>query len=141
MVADMRTLAPLCLAVFIAATPSAALAQEPLGPSAFREFAEGYTLYFELDGEPFGSEAFEPGGTTTWRYSDGSCLGGVWRPHGAQICFYYGEGTDVQCWRMIRDDQGLLMRLLGGGPDAAMELRIARRDRKKPICGEPGQGI
>jgi hypothetical protein len=116
------------------------LAEQPVSPSEFREYAEGYTLYFDRDGEAFGSETFEPGGKSIWRYIDGSCTPGVWKPHGAQICFYYGEGTDVLCWRMIRDDEGLLVRLLGDGPDAGLELRITDRDQRQPICGEPGRG-
>ena len=141
MLRTMRMSALLCLFALAVSGFAPALAEDPVSPSEFREYAEGYTLYFERDGEPFGSETFEPGGHTQWRYVDGSCVKGVWRPHGAKICFYYGEGSEILCWRMIRDDQGLLVRLLGDGEDAGMELRITRRDKEKPICGEPGRGI
>ncbi|HSF96508.1 MAG TPA: hypothetical protein VLA52_15895, partial [Thermohalobaculum sp.] len=112
----MRTILKALL--LFAAAP--ALAADPVAPSEFREYAEGHTLYFELDGEPFGSESFEPGGKTVWRYErDGNCLEGVWRPYGAQICFYYGGGSEeILCWRLLRDEQGLMVRLLGDGPDA-----------------------
>jgi len=133
----MRLLASLALAQMLA-LPAAA--EEPIRPSEFREYAEGYTLYFDRDGKPFGSEVFEPGGKTLWRSSDGSCLAGVWRPHGAQVCFFYGEGSEVMCWRMLRDDQGMLARLLGDGPEAGLELRITGRDKREPVCGEPGRG-
>lgn len=129
-------LAVLCL---VLAAP-AALAEEPVSPSEFRDYAEGWTLHFEMDGEPFGTEVFEPGGHTLWRFRDGSCTPGVWRPHGAQVCFFYGDGSEVLCWRVLRDDEGLFVRLLGEGPDAGMELRITGRDRQKPLCGEPGRG-
>ena len=46
----------------------------------------------------------------------------------------------ILCWRLIRDHEGLLVRLLGDGPDAGMELRITARDQRRPICGEPGRG-
>ena len=124
----------------LASAPTLAAPEQPLSPSEFREYSEGHTLYFDLDGAPFGSEAFEPGGQTLWRFKDGSCTEGVWRPHGGQICFYYGDGAEVLCWRLIRDDEGLLVRLLGDGPDAGMELRITARDQRRPICGEPGRG-
>lgn len=127
----------LATALLLIASP--AFAEEPVSPSEFRAFAEGYTLYFEHDGKSFGSEAFESGGRTLWRYNDGSCLDGAWRPHGAQICFFYGDGADVLCWRALRDAGGLLVRLLGDSEDAGMELRIIRRDHHRPICGEPGQ--
>ena len=136
----MRTLTLLCLMVFAPPVMAPALAEQPVSPSEFREYAEGHTLYFNLDGEPFGSEAFEPGGQTLWRYMDGSCAEGVWQTHGGQLCFYYGDGAEVLCWRLIRDEQGLLVRLLGDGSDAGMELRITARDERQPICGEPGRG-
>ena len=140
----MRKLVLLGLMAFaipaLAPAPALAASEQPLSPSEFREYSEGHTLYFDLDGEPFGSEAFEPGGRTLWRFKDGSCTEGVWRPHGGQVCFFYGDGAEVLCWRLIRDDEGLLVRLLGDGPDAGMELRITARDQRRPICGEPGRG-
>ncbi len=140
MLGGMRTLSLLCLLAVAVPGLAFALAEKPLSPSEFRDYAEGYTLYFDRDGAPFGSESFDPGGQTLWRYKDGSCTEGVWRPHGGQLCFYYGSGSEVLCWRLIRDDEGLLVRLLGDGPDAGMELRITRRDQRRPICGEPGRG-
>jgi hypothetical protein len=140
MLGAMKTLSLLCLMALAAPVLALAAAEEPVSPSEFRKYAEGHTLYFDRDGAPFGSETFEPGGQTLWRYRDGSCSAGVWRPHGGQVCFYYGEETDVLCWRLIRDDEGLLVRLLGDGPDAGMELRITGRDQRQPICGEPGRG-
>jgi hypothetical protein len=127
------------LLLLLAAGP--ALAAEPVAPSEFRDYAEGHTLYFELDGEPFGSEAFEPGGRTLWRFEkEGTCLEGAWRPYGAQLCFFYEDGTgEILCWRLLRDEQGLMVRLLGDGPDAGMTLRITGRDQRAPICGEPSQ--
>ena len=45
-----------------------ALAEEkPISPSEFRDYAEGWTLYFERDGQPFGSESFLKNGKVQWR--------------------------------------------------------------------------
>ena len=131
----MRTL---IIAVLLIAVP--ALADEPISPEEFRDFAEGWTLHFERDGEPFGSEAFEQGGKVRWRYSDGSCVRGAWRPRDQQLCFLYdseGEGPVVNCWQMMRDDAGMFARLMDG-ENAGMELRVARRDRTPLLCGDPG---
>ena len=117
-----------------------ALAQEPVSPEEFRDFAEGWTLHFERDGEPFGSEAFERGGKVRWRYSDGSCVRGAWRAHDDRLCFLYDsedEGPALNCWRMMRDDDGMFARLLDG-ENAGLELRVARRDRTPLLCGQPG---
>lgn len=134
MLAAMKTL---LLALVLVALP--AFAEEPVSPAEFRAYAEGWTLEFEHDGEPFGQERFEPGGDTIWRYPDGSCMEGVWRPHGGQLCFYYGTGTEVLCWRALRDEAGLYVRLLGEARDAGLELRITGRNKARPLCGEPGR--
>jgi hypothetical protein len=133
----------LLLALCLAMAPAAALgiAEEPVSPSEFRDYAEGWTLHFEHEGEPFGEEAFAPGGHTIWRDPEGQCLEGVWKPHGAQLCFYYGQGREVLCWRALRDEEGLFVRLLGDGPDAGMELRVTGRDKARPLCGGPGRAI
>ena len=139
----MTRLGKLVLTFFVAIAPATApgITEEPVTPSEFRDYAEGWTLHFELDGEPFGQEAFGPGGETVWRYPDGTCMEGVWKPHGAQLCFYYGQGSEVLCWRALRDEKGLFVRLLGEGPDAGMELRVTERDKAPPICGDPGRAI
>lgn len=120
---------------------SPALAQDIVSPEEFRDFAEGYTLHFQRDGQPFGSEKFESDGRVRWRFNDGSCVRGVWRAHGAQLCFLYempgGEGP--LCWRMLRDEEGIFARLLDG-ENAGMEIRLARRDKAPLLCGEPGRG-
>jgi len=130
-------LASLILAVAI--YPASA-GEEPVSPSAFRKYAEGWTLYFARDGELFGSERFERGGKTRWRYEDGSCVRGVWRPSGAQICFLYEAGAAANkplCWQVVRDDTGLIARLLEG-KNAGLELRVIGRDKRPLLCGDPG---
>ena len=127
----------LCLVML---APAALADEEPVSPPEFREFSEGHTLYFERDGEAFGSERFEAGGKTRWRYPDGSCVRGAWRAHGAQICFLYDAPNEVErevlCWRVLRDEDGMLARLLSG-ENAGLELRIVRRDTKPLLCGDP----
>ena len=85
----LRRLAAPGLAALLLLAPDPAWAGEPrpVSPSAFRALAEGYTLHFEHDGAYFGSEAFREGGSSTWRYPNGTCVDGGWEPHGAQLCF------------------------------------------------------
>ena len=136
----MRTLlARLAIAACLLAAPAAA--EEPVSPAEFRDYAEGWTLHFSHEGEPFGQEKFGAGGETLWRFRDGTCMEGMWAAHGAQLCFYYGQGAEVLCWRALRDEEGLLVRLLGDGPDAGMELRVTDRDKSEPLCGGPGRGV
>lgn len=136
----MRRIASLALAGALAAAPAPpghAADPEPMSPSAFRAYAEGHTLYFTEDGEPFGAETFLSGDRSVWRYADGNCVGGRWRARGAQICFRYMDGGDELCWRFLRDGSALIARLLGDGPDAGLELRVERRDRIPVLCAGP----
>jgi hypothetical protein len=129
----------LLFAALLIAAP--AFAEQSVSPDEFREYAEGWTLYFERDGLHFGSEEFRSDGMVRWRYSDGSCVRGAWRPHDGQLCFLYDtedEGAVINCWRMMRDEQGLFARLLDG-ENAGLELRVTRRDRAPLLCGEPGR--
>lgn len=121
-------------------SPANAAEEVPITPKEFTEYSEGWTLYFERDGRPFGSETFEPDGKTRWRYSDGSCVDGYWRAHGAQICFLYNsqQEDEILCWRMLRDDEGLIARLLNGSNEG-LELRITGRDKEPLLCGDPGE--
>lgn len=142
----MRTLliaAMLAIATAPVSMSSAVADDQPVSPSDFRAFAEGWTLYFERDGAPFGAESFEPGGKTVWRYSDGSCVRGVWRPYGAQVCFRYqtpqGAEGEVLCWRVLRkEDGGLRARLLGESANAGMEIDVTRRDKEPLLCTNGG---
>lgn len=115
-----------------------ALADEEVSPSEFRDYAEGWTLHFERDGERWGEEQFLQGGATLWRYQDGSCSEGAWRDYDGDVCFYYGLDDGVLCWQMLRDDDGLYARLETEGEGQGMVLRITGRDRKPLLCGGPG---
>ena len=128
------------LILFLLIVGPAQAEETVVSPSEFREFTEGWTLYFERDGEPFGSERFSSGGKTLWRYRDGTCTEGAWRPHGAQLCFLYEEGSAETplCWRVLRDKDGLLARLLGG-ENKGLELRVTGRDKNPLLCGDPGK--
>lgn len=125
-------------ALLLIATP--AIAQEVVSPQDFRDYAEGWTLYFDHDGAPFGSEHFEKDGHTRWRYPDGTCVRGVWRPYEGQLCFLYDseDQSAPLCWRMLRDDKGMLARLVDGDTPA-LELRVTHRDRERLLCGGAGR--
>ncbi|MEM7500163.1 MAG: hypothetical protein AAF371_19525 [Pseudomonadota bacterium] len=116
------------------------LTGEPMTPEEFRDYAEGYTLYFERDGEFWGSESFTPGGAVTWRYPSGDCMNGVWRAYEGRACFYYGIGREVLCWDLSQERQAIRGVLLDG-PDAGLELKITRRDRRPLLCSDGGEAL
>lgn len=127
------------LAALLLALPAGAAMETPVSPQEFRDYAQGYTLYFaEGDGEPVGSEAFGPEGRATWQSLDGTCVEGLWQAYDDQLCFYYGFEAVVQCWRVLRDPDGLLVRRTGEDQDPPdLTYRITGRDRKPLLCGGP----
>lgn len=130
----------LLLAALLLLGPAAAGAmEEPVTPEAFREFSEGYTLYFtEKNGTEVGAEAFGADGRATWQSPDGTCIEGLWQAYDGQLCFYYGFEDVVQCWNVLRDEQGLLVRRAGEDQDPPdLTYRITGRDRRPLICGGP----
>lgn len=119
-----------------------AAAADLVTPGEFRDYAEGWTLYFEREGERWGEEQFLPGGGTVWRFQDGTCAEGAWREYDGQVCFYYGTAEEgVLCWQMLRDEQGLFAKLMSNVEGQGMELRITGRDRVPPLCGGPSQSL
>lgn len=138
----MRSSSPiLALAALAGLAAQPAAAADPVSPQAFAEEAVGQTLHFSRDGRYFGSEAFREDGRVTWRFPDGSCVEGAWRAHGAQMCFLYEASPEVQCWRVLEDEEGYFVRLLGESEDAGMELRVTGRDTDPLLCGEPGTDL
>ncbi len=128
------------LALLLAALlrPAAAADWQPMTPSEFRAYAEGWTLHFERNGQPYGSETFREGDRTVWRFHNGQCTDGVWEARGAQICFTYPDGDPPICWRFMRDGAEVMARLIkrfDAGPD--LEITVARRTRVPLVCGAP----
>lgn len=127
-------------ALFLGLSLGQARADDPVTPQDFSDYATGWTLYYEEDGEPAGAEHFRPDGRVRWRDESGECVDGVWRAHRGMACFYYGPGTDVLCWSMHRAGPGgnIVARLTGDSEDAGMELEIIRRDRRPLLCKGEG---
>jgi hypothetical protein len=108
-------------------------AEEPVSTEAFRAYAEGWTIYFEEDGAPFGAESFRRDGSVTWKPEGGRCVEGVWGGDDTgRICFLYPEA--MACWRLTRDADGMIARM--EDDDEPLTLRIVRRDRRPLLCGD-----
>ena len=128
------------LAALAAVLCGAARAETIVPPAEFRDYAEGYTLYFERDGEFAGAEFFAPDGRVTWQSPEGICLDGLWRAYDDRLCFYYGVGDQVECWNVLSDDEGYKVRSLGSGEaPPGLTYRITGRDRQPLACGGPGE--
>ena len=135
MLGGMKT--RLALLVLLAAAPASA-AETLVPPDEFLAYAEGYTLTFEQDGAFAGAESFGPDGAVTWQTPDGLCLDGLMRAYAERLCFYYGIGDTVQCWHVLRDDQGLKVRSVDPEPgEGPLTYRITERNRQPLDCGGP----
>lgn len=131
-------LAPAALALLLAGPP--ARADEPMGPAEFRDYAEGWTLHFELDGRVYGAEQYLPGQRSLWRFGEEGCERGVWFGEGEAICFSYETNPGPLCWLVYRRGGDIFARLRDVGPEGG-ELRVSRRDRAPLHCPGPSVGV
>jgi hypothetical protein len=137
MLRTMKTRLALAL-VFATAPVFAARAETIVPPDEFISYAEGHTLSFEQDGEFAGAESFGPDGAVTWQTPDGVCLDGLMRAYAERLCFYYGIEDVVQCWHVLRDEEGMKVRSLDQPPgEEPLTYRITGRSRQPLTCGGP----
>lgn len=133
----MTARATALLLLFLAAP---AAAETVVAPDAFERLAEGRTLHFTLDGQPFGAEQFFPGRRTLWRYAEEGCQRGVWRAEGERICFAY-EGLDGPiCWRFVDTGAGHVAALVENGAETGLRLQLDRIDAAPLPCPGPDVG-
>jgi hypothetical protein len=127
---------PLALVVLLLGGPVAA---QEMTPQAFEAFSLGRTLYFTLDGAPFGAEQYFDGRRSLWRFADGTCQAGRWWDEGERICFEYGEGPS--CWRFRPRPGGFAAALVEGGAETGFVLELEHADRAPLPCPGPDIGM
>lgn len=125
-------------ALLVLAAP--ALAEPPLSPAAFEALAEGKTLHFNLDGQPFGSEQFFAGRRSLWRFADGACQSGGWTAQADLICFRYESEPDAQCWRFGTSGGRLRAGLVEDGRETGFALELDAVDDTALPCLGPDVG-
>jgi hypothetical protein len=120
-------------------TAGPVLAQEVLTPQEFQTYAEGKTLYFTQQGQPYGVEQYLPGQQSIWQYADGSCLHGIWYARKEKICFVYEGDNQEQCWRFLQKGNEFAARADGREPEA--DLDVIWRDTAPIQCKAPDLGV
>jgi hypothetical protein len=119
--------------------PASLFAQDVLSPQEFETYAQGKTLYFAQQGQPYGVEQYLPGQQSIWQYADGSCVRGVWFARKELICFVYEGGETEQCWRFLLKGQRYAARADGREP--AADLDVIWRDEDPIACKAPDLGV
>ena len=127
------------LLLALAALPAAGASAETVVPPAeFLDYARGYTLTFEENGEFAGAESFADDGRVTMETPEGVCYEGLVRSYDDRICFFYGVSDQVHCWHALRDAKGLKVRSLSDGAgQAGQTYRITGRSRRPVSCQGP----
>jgi hypothetical protein len=116
----------LALLVALMLAPPPAAGQSIVSPEAYEALAEGRTLHYTLEGQPFGAEQYFPGRRSLWRFAAGDCVAGIWHAEGPRICFVYEDDPQPQCWSFLHSGDRLRAKLLteprSGGPPLVLEL-------------------
>ncbi len=130
-----------CLAaISVLALAGPAAADAAMTGDEFEALSEGRTLHFSLGGAPFGSEAFQPGRRSVWRFPDGTCASGSWRERDGAICFLYDGDPDEQCWLFRREGGGVVAYFLEDGAPDEEPVMLDRVDRAPLVCRGPDVG-
>jgi hypothetical protein len=120
------------------------MAETVVSPETFERLAEGRTLHFTLNGQPFGAEQFFPGRRTLWRYAEDGCQRGIWRAEGETICFVYETLDEPICWRFLQDGGSHVAALVESAPEPGLatgfRLQLDRIDAAPLACPGPEVG-
>lgn len=119
--------------------PAPLWADRVLTPQEFEAYANGKTLYFAQQGQPFGVEQYLPGRQSIWQFADGTCANGIWFARKNLICFVYDGDEVEQCWTFIDKDGTFAARALGREPEA--DLDVIWRDQAPISCKAPDLGV
>jgi hypothetical protein len=128
------------LFLVLLALAAPARAETPVGPDAFEGMAEGRTMYFTLDGAPFGAEQFLSGRRTLWRFAQNDCEPGRWHGAAEAICFVYDSLDGPICWRFLQTDDGFVAALIEHGTETGFRLDLDRIDSQPLPCPGPQVG-
>ena len=114
-------------------------AQDVLSLEEFESYADGKTLYFSQQGQPYGVEQYLPNRQTIWQYADGTCTKGIWYTRKELICFVYEGDGEEQCWHFLKKGEHFAARALGREPEA--DLNVIWRDDRPIACKGPNIGV
>lgn len=129
---------PALVALLLGTLPAAA--QTPMSAETFRALTEGRTLYFTLNGQPFGAEQYFPGQRILWRFDGGACRAGSWHAEGEHICFLYEGDTTAQCWYFNDTGTGLRASLIAKDTAPPFALDFSHSDTTPLTCPGPEIG-
>ncbi|WP_112321418.1 hypothetical protein [Oceanibium sediminis] len=131
----------LCTALVLVLLGVPAGAEDLLNAEDFQSLAEGYTLYFDQAGRPYGAEQYLEDRQVIWQYADGTCTRGTWSGGEDTICFTYEDSPGTQCWHFAARGRGFFARVAGLEAGAPSELALSGRSRSPLRCIAPDLGV
>ncbi|WP_316014782.1 hypothetical protein [Roseobacter sp. HKCCA0434] len=131
----------IALAALLLATP--ALAQdEPrlIPPEEWVDMVGGQTVYYEIEGEPYGREYYAPDGeSVVFEHVSGACLEGRWTYFEPLEAYCFAWPGETSCFRHFEQDGARLIQ--GVEPDGTLDtesLQEVGRIVPVPLTCEPG---
>ena len=127
------------LVILLSSASSLSSAEATLSGPDFDAFTKGHTLYYSQNGKVYGAESYLGDARVRLSFLDGNCLFGRWYEVDELICFDYGAGMDIQCWRFFKSDNGLIAEFDGDGD--SLPLYEAYRVPTPFECPGPDVGV
>ncbi|MBV2358297.1 hypothetical protein KUH32_00785 [Thalassococcus sp. CAU 1522] len=126
-------------AVLLALCATALPAAQPMSAAEFESYVTGKTLYFGMQGQPYGVEEYLDDRQVRWSFLDGKCKDGFWYEEDSQICFVYEDNPAPQCWTFFREGSGLRAVFQNDPTDTT--LYEAQQDDEPMLCFGPDVGV
>ncbi|WP_139229839.1 hypothetical protein [Litoreibacter janthinus] len=116
-----------------------AQAETKMTATQFGAFSEGYTVFFNRHGAPYGAEQYLKNKQVIWSFLDGTCQRGIWFGERDEICFLYDDQPDALCWYFFDDGQRKSARIVGDDP--ADDLVVSGQSKSPLSCPGPDVGV
>jgi hypothetical protein len=126
-------------AIILVLFASRAGAAEPVTVSEFEAFATGKTLTYSLGGEVYGVEQYLPNRRVLWAFKGEECHAGYYYESEGQVCFVYDYDPEPQCWRFLRDANGMRAHF-SGDPEGSEAAALADAPGAL-VCPGPDVGV
>ncbi len=125
--------------LFLGMLTTAQAEDTPMSAAEFEAYVTGKTLFYSVQGTPYGAEQYLPGRRVIWTFLEDECQEGTWYEENGLICFVYETDFGPQCWSFWERGGGLAARF--ENEPSGTELYEVRQSDEPLACRGPKVGV